>query len=296
MARIARNSHFLGAKLRALRKQNRMTLEELSMRCIQIDAQAAPSVSYLSMIESGQRVPSEDVLLLIAKVFQRDSAWFFDQNADIAPVKAAPGAGGAARVPLEPSFLFSRELLQSAIPELLVADRHLRAPVRASADPLVPGELAQRVSGPGAGRRGSRQARVSADRRRPDRAVQGAWAELRWFERKPVLTRNQDREVRSMVRSFFEPPGTVFLNKALQSDPARLKFDLASHIAHKVLHGGDGMKSPHATGGEMGGSPESGTGHHRHGPQRTCCTPGAISSAASSPARCCVRSCLSGGC
>ncbi len=66
--------------------------------------------------------------------------------------------------------------------------------------------------------------------------------------------------MRSMVRSFFEPPGTVFLNKALQADPARLKFDLASHIAHKVLHGGDGMKSAHATGGEMGGSPESGAG------------------------------------
>jgi hypothetical protein len=35
-----------------------------------------------------------------------------------------------------------------------------------------------------------------------------------------------------------------------------LKFDLAAHIAHKVLHGGDGLKSAHATGGEMGGSPE----------------------------------------
>ena len=119
MGRIVRKSHFLGAKLRALRKQNRMTLEELSARCIQIDVQAGPSVSYLSMIEGGRRVPSEDVLLLIAKVFQRDPAWFYDQNAAIAPVEAAPGAGGATRIPLEPSFLFSRELLQSAIPELL---------------------------------------------------------------------------------------------------------------------------------------------------------------------------------
>ena len=81
---------------------------------------------------------------------------------------------------------------------------------------------------------------------------------VRWFDREPVLARDKDRELRSMVRSFYEPPGTVFLNQALQSDPARLKFDLASNIGHKVLHGGDGMKSPHATGGEMGGSPESG--------------------------------------
>src|SRR6202008_3646499 len=39
-----------------------------------------------------------------------------------------------------------------------------------------------------------------------------------------------------------------------------LKFDLAAHIGHKVLHGGDGLKSAHATGGEMGGSPEGGSG------------------------------------
>jgi Protein of unknown function (DUF3612) len=71
-----------------------------------------------------------------------------------------------------------------------------------------------------------------------------------------VLARDKDREVRSLVRSFFEPPRTVYLNRSLREDPARLKFDLASHIAHKVLHGGDGMKSAHANGGEMAGSPE----------------------------------------
>ena len=79
--------------------------------------------------------------------------------------------------------------------------------------------------------------------------------ELRWFDRRPVLARDNDREVRSMMRSFFETPRTVYLNRSLRDDPARLKFDLASHIAHKVLHGGDGLKSPHATGGEMAGSP-----------------------------------------
>ena len=119
MANTGRNSHFLGAKLRALRKQNHMTLEELSQRCVQLDAQAAPSVSYLSMIESGRRVPAEQVMLLLAKVFQRSVVWFFDQNAAIAPVKAAPATGGAARAPLEPAFLFSKELLKAAIPELL---------------------------------------------------------------------------------------------------------------------------------------------------------------------------------
>src|SRR2546422_8628845 len=74
---------------------------------------------------------------------------------------------------------------------------------------------------------------------------------LRWFDRKPVLARDKDRELRSMVRSFFESPRTVYLNRELQADPARLKFDLASHLGHKVLHGGDGLKSAHATGGGM---------------------------------------------
>jgi len=259
VTRIVTKTHFLGAKLRALRKQNHMTLEELSMRCIQIDTQAAPSVSYLSMIESGRRVPSEDVLSLVARVFQRDVAWFFDQNSEIAPVKAAPGAGGAARVPLEPSFLFSKELLQAAIPELLsqtgtsgrqFAHLLIRSHQESSRNEFPDLERAAEDVG-------KRAFPLSVDDM--TRLCNAQGLELRWFERKPVLTRNQDREVRSMVRSFFEPPGTVFLNKALQTDPARLKFDLASHIAHKVLHDGDGMKSAHATGGEMGGSPESGT-------------------------------------
>src|SRR5689334_20395467 len=115
----ARNSHFLGTKLRALRKRNGLTLEELSARCIQLDAHAAPSVSYLSMIESGKRVPSDELLGLLAKVFQREPRWFLDGPAeeDIAP--AARPAGAPSAVPLEPAFLFSKELLQAAIPELL---------------------------------------------------------------------------------------------------------------------------------------------------------------------------------
>jgi hypothetical protein len=63
--------------------------------------------------------------------------------------------------------------------------------------------------------------------------------------------------VRSVVRSFYEAPHTIYLNKSLQSDPARLKFDLATQLGHKVLHGGDGVKNVHATGGEFGSSPES---------------------------------------
>ena len=45
MSALVRQGHFLGAKLRSLRKRNGLTLEELSARCVQIDATAAPYTS-----------------------------------------------------------------------------------------------------------------------------------------------------------------------------------------------------------------------------------------------------------
>src|SRR5215475_11624546 len=100
MSPLLRKGHFLGAKLRTLRKRNALTLEELSARCIQRDAELAPSVSYLSMIESGKRTPSQETLELLAAVFQREPAWFLDERADLelSPPQDAP-AGGAARIP-----------------------------------------------------------------------------------------------------------------------------------------------------------------------------------------------------
>ena len=69
---LRRKAHFLGTKIKSLRKRNRLTLEDLSIRCIQVDASAAPSVSYLSMIQNGMRVPSEALLKIIADIFQKD--------------------------------------------------------------------------------------------------------------------------------------------------------------------------------------------------------------------------------
>ena len=40
---IRRKAHFLGTKIKSLRKRNNLTLEDLSVRCIQEDAEAAPS-------------------------------------------------------------------------------------------------------------------------------------------------------------------------------------------------------------------------------------------------------------
>jgi len=256
MAELLRRGHFLGAKLRSVRKRNGLTLEELSVRCIQRSPGTAPSVSYLSMIESGKRMPSGELLELLAGVFQRPSAWFLDESAELEPPPSSAPGGAAPRVPLEPAFLFSRSLLQTAIPELLAqtgttgrqfAHLLIRSHQEMSRNDFPDLErAADHVS--------ERAFPLSVDDLM--RLSRRHGLEIRWFDRKPVLARDKDREVRSMVRSFFEPPRVVYANRALQSDPARLKFDLAAHIGHKVLHGGDGLKSPHATGGEIGGSPE----------------------------------------
>ena len=256
MSLATRKSHFLGVKLHALRKRNGLTLEELSARCIQLDAKAAPSVSYLSMIESGKRVPSEEVLGVLSTLFQREQRWFLDGNPETEGPQLKERAGGAAVVPLEPAFLFSKELLQAAIPELLAqtgttgrqfAHLLIRSHQEMSRNDFPDLERSAESVG-------ERRFPLSVDELM--RLCKHHGLTLRWFDRKPLLAHDKDREVRSMVRSFFEAPRTVFLNRELQSDPARLKFDLASHLGHKVLHGGDGLKSAHATGGEMGGSPE----------------------------------------
>ena len=260
MTQHTRKSHFLGTKLRSLRKRNGLTLEELSARCIQLDPHSAPSVSYLSMIESGKRVPSEEVLGLLSSVFQREPRWFLDGSPDTEPPARGQRPGGAASVPLEPAFLFSKELLQAAIPELLA---QTGTTGRQFAHLLIRShQEMSRNDFPDL----ERAAEAIGERRFPLgvedllRLCRHHGLAVRWFDRKPVLARDKDRELRSMVRSFFEAPRTVYLNRELQADPARLKFDLASHIGHKVLHEGDGLKSPHATGGEMGGSPEGAAG------------------------------------
>ncbi len=253
-----RKSHFLGTKLRALRKRNGLTLEELSARCIQMDSRRAPSVSYLSMIEGGKRVPSREVLGLLSRVFQREPRWFLDGNPEIDAPALTQRAGGVAAVPLEPAFLFSKELLQAAIPELLAqtgttgrqfAHLLIRSHQEMSRNDFP--DLERSAEGVG-------ERRFPLDAEDLVRLCRHHGLTVRWFDRKPVLARDKDRELRSMVRSFFESPRTVYLNRELQADPARLKFDLASHLGHKVLHEGDGLKSAHATGGEMGGSPEGG--------------------------------------
>ena len=253
---LLRKTHLLGGKIRSIRKRNGLTLEDVSVRCIQLDPRNAPSVSYLSLIENGKRIPSERLLELLAELFQKDVHWFLDENVQIEPAPGRPSSGGVEGMSLEPGFLFSKELLETAIPELL---SQTGTSGRQFAHVLIRSyQEKHRNQFPDLER-----AAEEVGRKRFPVSVEDLLAlcrrhqlRIHWFDRAPFVTRDDaGRELKSLFRSFYEPPGTVHLNRQLENEPARLKYDLAGHLAHKVLHDGDGLKSSHATGGELGGSP-----------------------------------------
>ncbi len=250
---LKRKAHFLGTKIKSLRKRNRLTLEDLSVRCIQIDAEAGPSVSYLSMIENGKRVPSERLLQIIAEIFQKDADWFFDESLEEEAIDTTPKAA-VVGMPLEPGFLFSENALQRVIPELLAqtgttgrqfAHLLIRAHQESSQNRFPDLERAAESVG-------RKQFPVHVE------DVLGFASDLglkiRWFDKPSFKDRgDMDAPLDMLVRSFFEAPDTIYVNRAVKEKPARLKFDLANHIAHKVLHDGDGARAPQISGGRLTG-------------------------------------------
>src|SRR6202035_2051405 len=109
---LIRQGHFLGTKLRSLRKRNGLTLDELSARCVQLDAAGAPAGFHPSMVETGNRMPSADMLEMLAGIFSKDARWFLDENTEVEAAPPQRARGGLEAMPLEPAFLFSHGLLQ----------------------------------------------------------------------------------------------------------------------------------------------------------------------------------------
>ena len=250
---LRRKAHFLGTKIKSLRKRNQLTLEDLSVRCIQIDPDAAPSISYLSMIENGKRVPSERLLEIIADIFQKDVHWFFDESLDDEAIDTAPRAP-VSGMPLEPGFLFSESLLQLAIPELLAqtgttgrqfAHLLIRAHQEKSQNRFPDIERA-------AERVGNKQFPMHLDDMFAISRAMGL--KIQWFDNAVFQDKGAtDKPLKTLVRSFFDTPDAVYLNRDLEKDPTRLKYDLANHIGHKVLHDGDGARAPQVSGGRVTG-------------------------------------------
>ncbi len=247
---LLRKTHFLGSKIRRLRKRNHLTLEDLSVRCIQEDREAGPSVSYLSMIENGKRVPSERLLQVIADIFQKDVKWFFDESIEEEKPEPVSPAVPIEGMPLEPQFLFSNALLQTAIPELL---SQTGTTGRQFAHVLIRAyQEAHQNRFPDLER-----AAESIGRKRFPLSVQDLAAiakrlglRIRWFDHPPFRDKgDSDRSLDTLMRSFFEAPNTVYLNRQLEKFPGSTKYDLANHIAHKALHDGDGARTPQLAGG-----------------------------------------------
>jgi len=249
-ASVIRNAHFLGTKIRNLRKRNNLTLDDLSARCIKLDAESAPSVSYLSMIERGKRHPSARMLSVIADVFQKELSWFLDNVPDESAIVPDKGSRGGMRgMSLEPDFLFSKEILQNAIPEMLsqtgVSGRqfaHLLIRAHQENNQNHFPELERAAESIG-----HKQMPLSLDAL--VEICKGMGLHIKWFSKPPEsILGPVGRSDQSVVRSFFEAPSTIYVNKLMQSQPARLKYDLALYIGHKVLHDGDGVKSVSVTG------------------------------------------------
>lgn len=242
---LIRQSHFLGTKIRNLRKRNNLTMEDLSARCIRINPASAPSVSYLSMIERGKRVPSSEMLEVIADVFQKQPSWFLDdepEKADITPVKG--NRGGIHGMALEPSFLFSNDILQIAIPEMLsqtgISGRQfahllIRAHQESNQNHFPDLERAAEEVG---------QKRLNLSWQELMDMARSIGLVVRWVSRPPKdIVDELGVSTTQMVTSFFEPPNTIYLNDILKKHPTRLKYDLSVYIGHCVLHNKAGLKS-----------------------------------------------------
>jgi Zn-dependent peptidase ImmA (M78 family)/transcriptional regulator with XRE-family HTH domain len=203
------------------------------------------------MIENGKRMPSEDMLKVIAAVFQKDLSWFFDEASSEAPlVMPKKTAGGVAGIALEPGFLFSKDHLQIAIPELLsqggITGRQfghllIRAHQEYHQNRFPDLEKAAEDVG-------KKLMPMSVEQ------VLGLCKKVgltvKWFDRAPDIIEDPDHsDFKTLVRSFFDSPGTVYVNERLKEHPARLKYDLATHIGHCVLHDQDGLRSVSAVGG-----------------------------------------------
>ncbi|MCH2652642.1 MAG: helix-turn-helix domain-containing protein, partial [Gammaproteobacteria bacterium] len=218
-----RNSHLLGVKLKNIRKSNRLTLEDLSLRCSQIDPKSAPSVSYISMIENGKRLPSDDVLSIIANVFQKEESWFLDENLEV--TVQSDDEEPKKNIPLEPGFLYSKDLLQDAIPELLeqtgitgkqFAHLLIRSYQEKNQNRFPDIEkIADQESGQ------ILPMKVSDIRR----LYKKHGLKVKWFSQNKINTNHPQGKNKMLLRSFFDSNNRVYINEALKDDAKTLKYD-----------------------------------------------------------------------
>ena len=154
-------------------------------------------------------------------------------------------SGGLRGMPMEPGFLFNKEILQIAIPELLsqagVTGRqfgHLLIRAHQERNQNNFPELERAAEGIG-----GKQLPLTLGA--VEDFAKKVGIQVIWFDK---LSKSQAVKLgvrdNTFVRSYFEKPNKVHLNKVLQQHPVRHKYDLAVYIGHMVLHNGDGIKTP----------------------------------------------------
>ena len=254
---LNRKIHFLGTKIRTLRKLYGFTLEDMVVRCMQIDSKCAPSISYLSLIETGKRNPSQDLLLLLSKIFQKKINWFLDDSVQEISLDSNNPINSINSMPLEPNFLFSKEILKSTIPTIL---SQTGTSGRQFAHMLITSYQEKNNNQfPDIERTAEDVGRKKIFPSVDDiiNLCTKNSLKIKWFDNSPFRTNDDSgRVIKTLFRSFYDAPNTLYLNKTLKKHPERLKYDLACLLGHKILHNGDGILSSHATGGVIGGSPK----------------------------------------
>lgn len=243
MGALIRQGHLLGSKLRVLRKRNGLTLDELSARCVQLDASRAPSVSYLSMVETGKRTPSPETLAVIAQVFGKEPEWFLDGHSDAGPMLVPRAGKPPSGMALEPAFLFSPATLRNALPELLVqtgtsgqqfAQLLIRVWQETHHNDFPDIERAAEAAG---------ERRMPLDLETLIGICERNTLHIRWIDD------DRRRLDRGPLRAHFEAPGTILASRRLLAREGRLKYELAFFLGHRILHGGDGAIAPIAGDG-----------------------------------------------
>ena len=250
-----RNAHFLGSKIKFLRKINHLTMEDLIAKCIRLDTDSAPSISYLSLIENGKRNPSQKLMDVLCIIFQKKIDWFDDKN--INPFKNIETKKDKfEQIEFEPNFLFSKEILEKGIPGLLsqtgtTGRQFAHILIRAYQEknknqfPYLEKE-AEKIGGK----------KFPINVNDILKLYKKYNLKIKWFNKDSFLTKDDTgKDIKTLFRSFYQSPNIIYVNEKMKEEPYRLKYDLATYLAHKILHNGDGIVSSHASGGEVGGSP-----------------------------------------
>jgi Zn-dependent peptidase ImmA (M78 family) len=185
------------------------------------------------------------MLNVIAQVFQKDPSWFINDQSeqiDITPDKG--NQGGINGIALEPKFLFSNQILQIAIPEMLsqtgvTGKQFTQLLIRAHQESLqnhFPDleRAAEAIGG--------KRLNISIEELKAIAKHMGV--KIRWFDQAiSASTDNDGGTTKHLVTSYFEPPKIVYINKIMKHFPARLKYDLAVYIGHLLLHHEDGLST-----------------------------------------------------